>query len=243
MEDHQLLQALGKSVHSHELAAFRIASLAEAGLAELAQHDLSLLADSQGDAVVRRFASLHFDVLGRAELVGAGAQRPETLTTAQSLVTKIATRVDKLMQLGLALHGLAASAAHRQLPILQGWSTVKVAQVWGQSRTYRDAMGRATGFLSWAWVSNEYTARLQLDVPPCMHPAEWNEGRNLWFRDIAVTRLCAEELGADVASALFPESTHCLVTVREKGTGLQRAIRVPAASRPDLKAWLTAKCE
>ena len=111
----------------------------------------------------------------------------------------------------------------------------------GQYRLYRDHAGAPLGLLSWAWVSAWTLNRLRPDPLLPLHPCEWNEGEQLYFRDIAISPVCADALAKDLAGGVFGAQPWCFVGLRKSQNQGVALTRLEASQRPGFAAWLRAR--
>lgn len=85
-------------------------------------------------------------------------------------------------QLGYACE-LLYSCSRKCFPLsaLDYW--VSPAILLKQIKFFFDHRGRPVAYLTWAFLSDEVSARMERDVINVLHLSEWNEGLNLWVLD------------------------------------------------------------
>lgn len=86
-------------------------------------------------------------------------------------------------QLGYACE-LLYSCSRRSFPLsaIEYW--IAPAITLGQIKFFFDARGKPVAYLTWAFLSDEVSARMERDAINVLHISEWNEGLNLWALDL-----------------------------------------------------------
>lgn len=175
-----------------------------------------------------RFGRQH---VGSEERVAPSIIRPE-------YVDKLRRVLRDQLNIGNFLIGLGMSKSYSACSLGAALELARTVNTSSQFKIYLDSSGKPAGALTWAWVEEcradaaLATGELQL------HPSEWNEGRCLWFRDVAVAAGSAQELARDLSGGLFPEALDCLVTMRSRESGRTAAIRFSRAERVSLDGWI-----
>jgi hemolysin-activating ACP:hemolysin acyltransferase len=87
----------------------------------------------------------------------------------------------------------------------------------GNLRIFFDLASVPTGFITWAWLSEETERRIVGSLDDWLHISEWNEGPSLWVREFFLPpHLYAH--GIDLAMrGLFPDTTYCKVMRQRRG--------------------------
>lgn len=86
-------------------------------------------------------------------------------------------------QLGYACE-LLYSCPRRSFPIsaIEYWIAPAIAL--GQIQFFFDVRGKPVAYLTWAFLSDQVSARMERDAINVLHLSEWNEGLNLWVLDL-----------------------------------------------------------
>lgn len=166
---------------------------------------------------------------------------PAQLTRKKDLLDHGITHLCDLLAVGQALQALRAAPLYAQAPIGAINALVMAITATGQYRLYRDDTGAPVGLLSWAWLSTWTVERLRQDALAPLHPCEWNEGRQLYFRDIAASPSCVEALAQDLAGELFADASRCLVGLRKVGAAQPELAPLDSVQRPAFAAWLRSR--
>lgn len=188
---------------------------------------------------------LWFDELARPAGFTAGRRIPAAdasiLTHKKDVLDHCGTRLQELLAVGEALMALRAAPPYAALPTGTAISLVDTLTRTDQYKVFRDSAGQPLGLLSWAWISAWTVARLQGAVRTPLHPCEWNEGDQLYFRDIAVSRACADAMCADLSGGLFGTAAFCWVALTGGSDEGGTLVRLAPAQRRDFSNWLYAR--
>lgn len=216
----------GAAVHAAASSRLPLAEWLDGVLAELVNGHRILwfdrLARPAGFAVARRIAA------GDASI----------LTRKKDVLDHCATRLHELLAVGEALIALRAAPTYGALPTDTAISLVDTLTRTDQYKVFRDSAGLPLGLLSWAWISAWTVARLQKDVRTPLHPCEWSEGDQLYFRDMAVSRACADAMCADLSGGLFGAAEFCWVGLTGAADDQGTLVRLSPAQRRSFSTWL-----
>lgn len=188
---------------------------------------------------------LWFDTLARPAGFGIRSRTPaadaSVLTRKKDVLDHCTTRLHELLAAGEALTALRAAPAYNQAPI--GAVTALVGTLAGteQYKLYRDAAGRPAGLLSWAWISDWTVDRLKKDIRAPLHPCEWSEGDQLYFRDIAVSTRCAEAMCTDLCEGLFGAAPFCWIGLQGVFKERGDLVKLGRAQRCGFSSWLRSR--
>jgi hemolysin-activating ACP:hemolysin acyltransferase len=140
--------------------------------------------------------------------------------------------------IGQILHGLAMGDAYRCIPLTSALGLARVVSTNKQFKCYLTPDRVPAGLVTWAWLSGERARALEESFDGDLHPAEWNEGRVLWFRDVAASPLAVDEIAKDLGGRLFPDAPLLLMSMYSKRLGKATAVRFAANERHLLSKWI-----
>lgn len=138
---------------------------------------------------------------------------------------------------GACLLGYSISRRYRSVAAGAVLSWSETAESTGQFNVYVDDLGRIDGLLTWAWISEWTRCRLTNETNPEIHPSEWNEGRQLWFRDVVASASCAERMAFDMLE-IGERCPAALMSVRSRINGAHELIDLRGSDLTVLSRWL-----
>lgn len=71
---------------------------------------------------------------------------------------------------------------HYRIADLAAW--VRPAVELRQAKALFCSRGRPLGYITWAWLTDELSARFAAGEAPLLRPEEWNGGTHLWVMDL-----------------------------------------------------------
>jgi hemolysin-activating ACP:hemolysin acyltransferase len=179
---------------------------------------------------------VNFDHFGR-QLMDSG-KRVDPTVIKPEYVDKLRRLLREQLKIGNFLIGLGVSKAYSACSLGAALELARTVNTSSQFKTYSDSSGNPAGALTWAWVEECRADAAIATSDLQLHPSEWNEGRCLWFRDVAVAAGSAQEMARDLGGRLFPDSPDCLVTMRSRASGQTVAMRFSGAERASLHDWV-----
>lgn len=205
------------------------------------QLQLSDFIQSLRDESEKLAPCLHFDWRGRR--IAQKVPTRKDARISQSDREELRHLLAQSMAIGRLMLSLSASRLHRCLALGAALELAQTVNTNLQFKTYSDSSGNPAGALTWAWVEECRADAAIATGDLQLHPSEWNEGRCLWFRDVAVAAGSAQEMARDIGGGLFPEATECLVTMRSRKSGRTVAVKFSGSERASLYDWVAGQAE
>lgn len=137
--------------------------------------------------------------------------------------------------------GLASSRNYQSMPLKAALSLAQTTDTNMQFKLYFDSNLEPVGLITWAWVSQDCLDRVCETGDLSLHPSEWNEGRILWFRDVAVNARSAFEIAHDLSGGLFSEFSEFFVTMQSRKSGRSIPVKFSSTDRTQLADWIRNK--
>jgi hemolysin-activating ACP:hemolysin acyltransferase len=142
------------------------------------------------------------------------------------------------LQIGHFMICLGMSRGYQETSLGAALELARIVHTNSQFKTYIDSSGSPAGAVTWAWIEESCACAALASGDMHLHPSEWDAGRILWFRDIAVTTQSAFAISRDIGGDLFPSETYFLVTMRSRRSGQTVAVKFSAAERASLHDWV-----
>lgn len=185
------------------------------------------------DSIIRK---IKFDSRGRLSIGFFGEMNE--LEIHSVYLNKFKEFIDNEIKLGQFMLGLGASKYYRSMTLRAAFALAQMLNINEQYKMYFDPNLKPVGVITWAWVNQECMDRIEKADDLSLHPAEWNEGRILWFRDIAVSGDSASEIAHDLSVGLFPEISECYVTMHSRKLGRSIPVKFSSDERTQLSGWI-----
>jgi cytolysin-activating lysine-acyltransferase len=125
-------------------------------------------------------------------------------------------------QMGLVATAMMNSPRYCAYPLacLSVW--IEPAVLLHQIHFFTDLSGNPTGYMTWAFLTEDTARRVVHDPEVLLHISEWNEGTQLWIMDLLLLEGNIREIKRR-AFALFPDH-HEARSVRRTDDGLVRKL-------------------
>lgn len=224
------------SLSASEHLAVLAALTAEQGSQSRKQLLLSEHLGAMNHSLERLANRVNFDHFGRQHVGSWKRVAPSVIKP--EYVDRFRRLLREQLNIGNFLVGLGRSRSYSAFSLGAALELARTVNTCSQFKTYSDSSGNPAGALTWAWVEECRADAAIATSDLQLHPSEWNEGRCLWFRDVAVAAGSAQEMARDIGGRLFPDSPDCLVTIRSRASGQTVAMRFSGAERASLHDWV-----
>lgn len=116
------------------------------------------------------------------------------------------------LERGLLLRLMSTVPEDASLPLWVAINRLRVPLSLYQHRIYRGENGNVSGFLTWAWLTDQNMAKRPLSLLG-LHPHEWNDGRRLCLMDGVIGPDVSAAMIRDISEELFPEEDLSVCTL------------------------------
>jgi len=91
-----------------------------------------------------------------------------------------------------------------------------------QIALFKSLQGMPIGYMTWAFLSDEVSTRMEMDAINVLHISEWNEGLNLWILDFVAPFGHAKDISRYVRGEMFSRAAVVKALKRREDDSLIR---------------------
>ena len=149
-------------------------------------------------------------------------------------------QLDTLASQGRALLALSFSRWHGQAPLRAMLALTRIATRLRRIVVLDDPLGQPVGAFTWLHVSPRSVRRIRQHPASALHPSEWNEGRTLWIRDVAIPSTESRDRAAllqKITALIHLAVEPVLLTEHCAGAPVPTLLQIDPGDTAGVRAW------